>query len=55
MGIADYHAYFASYFFPCTPTCEKAIEKGKYYQEKLQDVSSEVAQSYVQILNENNE
>lgn len=50
---ADPHAYFNSYFFPCSPICEKAIEKGKYYYEKLTEVAPELAQVYAQILREN--
>ncbi len=50
---ADPHAYFDSYFFPCSPTCEKAIEKGKNYHDKLNEIAPEIARSYAQILTEN--
>ena len=47
------HAYLASYFFPCSPTCQKAREKGELYHEKLSEALPEAGEAYESIIREN--
>ena len=49
----DPHAYLASYFFPCSPTCVKAVEKGELYHRKLSEVLPEAGEAYEVIIVEN--
>jgi hypothetical protein len=49
----DPHAYLASYFFPCSPTCQKAREKGELYHRRLSEVLPEAGEAYGQIILEN--
>ncbi len=49
----DPHAYLASYFFPCSPTCPKAREKGELYHGKLSEVLPEAGEAYEVIIGEN--
>jgi hypothetical protein len=49
----DPHVYFASYFFPCSPTCEKATEKGKLYHQKLSETLLQAGDAYAGIISEN--
>ncbi len=49
----DPHAYLASYFFPCSPTCQKAREKGELYHQSLSEVIPEVGKAYEAIIVEN--
>ena len=52
-GEPDPHAYLASYFVPCTPTCEKAKTKGEFYHSKLSEVLPEAGEAYGVIIREN--
>ena len=47
------HAYLASYFFPCSPTCQKAKEKGELYHSKLSEALPEAGEAYESIIIEN--
>ena len=49
----DPHAYLSSYFFPCSPTCVKAVEKGELYHRKLSEVLPEAGEAYEVIIVEN--
>ena len=46
-------AYFASYFFPCSPSCPEALSRGKEFHERLSTVSSELGNLYSQLVAEN--
>jgi hypothetical protein len=47
------HAYLSSYFFPCSPTCVKAVEKGELYHHKLSEELPEAGEAYEVIIVEN--
>lgn len=49
----DPHVYLASYFFPCSPTCEKAMQKGEHYHDKLTEALPEAGEAYETIVREN--
>jgi hypothetical protein len=49
----DPHAYLSSYFFPCSPTCVKAVEKGELYHRKLSETLPEAGKAYEGIIVEN--
>ena len=49
----DPHAYLSSYFFPCSPTCVKAVEKGELYHRKLSEALPEAGEAYEVIIVEN--
>ncbi len=49
----DPHAYFASYFFPCSPTCQKAREKGELYHLMLSEALPKAGKAYEAIITEN--
>ncbi len=49
----DPHVYLASYFFPCSPTCQKAREKGELYHRKLSEALPEAGEAYASIIAEN--
>lgn len=49
----DSHAYLASYFFPCSPTCQMAREKGELYHRRLSEALPEAGEAYKSILGEN--
>lgn len=49
----DPHVYLASYFFPCSPTCQKAKEKGELYHHKLSEALPEAGEAYESIIREN--
>jgi hypothetical protein len=49
----DPHAYLSSYFFPCSPTCVKAVEKCELYHRKLSEVLPEAGEAYGVIIVEN--
>jgi hypothetical protein len=49
----DPHVYLASYFFPCSPTCPKAKEKGEIYHCKLSEALPEAGKAYEVIIAEN--
>lgn len=52
-GEPDPHTYLASYFFPCTPTCEKAKARGELYHSKLSEALPEAGEAYGTIIREN--
>jgi len=49
----DPHVYIASYFFPCSPACEKAKAKGELYYQRLSELLPEAGEAYEVILVEN--
>ncbi len=49
----DPYVYLAGYFFPCTPTCKRAREKGELYHRKLSEALSEAGDAYEAITREN--
>jgi hypothetical protein len=49
----DPHVYLASYFFPCSPTCQKAKEKGELYHRKLTEALPEAGRVYEAITADN--
>jgi len=49
----DPHVYFASYFFPCSPTCEKALSRGVLYHDKLAQASSKAGLLFEETLKTN--
>jgi len=49
----DPHVYLASYFLPCSPSCEKARQKGLFYHDKLSGTLLEAGEAYETILREN--
>jgi hypothetical protein len=49
----DPHVYLASYFFPCSPTCQKAKEKGEFYHSILSEALPEAGEAYESIIVEN--
>jgi len=49
----DPHVYLASYFFPCSPTCPRAKEKGELYHHKLSEALPEAGEAYASIISEN--
>jgi hypothetical protein len=49
----DSHVYLASYFFPCSPTCQKASEKGMLYHKKLSEALPKAGEAYQTIIAEN--
>ncbi|MCX6654974.1 MAG: DUF483 domain-containing protein [Candidatus Bathyarchaeota archaeon] len=49
----DPHAYLSSYFFPCSPTCVNAVEKGELYHHKLSEALPEAGEAYEVIIVEN--
>jgi len=49
----DPHVYLASYFFPCSPTCEKARQKGEIYHQKLTEALPQAGEAYTTIISEN--
>jgi hypothetical protein len=49
----DPHAYLASYFFPCSPNCQRAKEKGELYHRKLSEALPEAGEAYESIIVEN--
>jgi hypothetical protein len=46
----DPHVYFTSYFFPCSPTCEKALKKGLSCHDKLVQASPKAGLLYEETL-----
>jgi hypothetical protein len=49
----DPHVYLASYFFPCSPICEKARQKGELYHQKLSEALPQAGEVYESIIMEN--
>jgi hypothetical protein len=49
----DPHVYLASYFFPCSPTCENARQKGELYHRKLSETLPQAGEVYASIIAEN--
>ena len=52
-GVVDPHVYFVSHFFPCLPTCENALAKGRLYQETLAKVDERLGAVYEVVTREN--
>ena len=52
-ALPDPHVYLASYFFPCSPTCPKAKEKGELYHRKLLEALPEAGRAYEGIIADN--
>ena len=44
----DTHAYFTGYFFPCSPRCEKALEKGHEWHDTLKELHPKLGELYEQ-------
>ena len=44
----DTHAYFTGYFFPCTPRCEKALQKGHEWHDALKELHPKLGELYEQ-------
>lgn len=49
----DHHAYLSGYFFPCSPTCENALNKGYHYHEGLKNALPQAGEAYEKTLREN--
>ena len=49
----DPHVYIASYFFPCSPTCEKSKERGELYHRELSEALPEAGEAYKAIIIDN--
>jgi hypothetical protein len=49
----DHHAYLSGYFFPCSPTCENALKKGRHYHEGLNTALPHAGEAYEKTLREN--
>jgi hypothetical protein len=52
-GVVDPHVYFVGHFFPCLPTCENALAKGRLYQETLAKVDERLGAVYEVVTREN--
>jgi len=52
-GNVDPHAYFSSHFFPCSPTCENALAKGRLYNKGLRRADERLGAAYETVLGEN--
>ena len=44
----DTHVYYTGYFFPCTPRCEKALEKGYQWHKAFNELHPELGKLYEQ-------
>lgn len=51
----DTHAYYASNFLPCSPSCSKAIEQGYLWSDKLRELGEEYEKLYHEVLFHNTE
>ena len=51
----DTHAYYASNFLPCSPSCSKAIDQGYLWSNKLLELGEEWEKLYHEILFHNTE
>jgi len=49
----DPHVYFNSYFFPCSPSCEKAKERGELIHQKISEALPAAGQVYETVMAEN--
>jgi len=49
----DPYVYIASYFFPCSPTCEIARQKGEIYHRRLSEALPQAGEAYEKIIAEN--
>lgn len=46
----DIHTYFTGFFFPCTPTCDKALAQGKVWHKTFNELDPRVGKLYEQVL-----
>jgi len=44
----DTHVYYTGYFFPCSPTCEMALEKGYAWHDAFKEMGDELGRLYEQ-------
>jgi hypothetical protein len=51
----DTHVYYTGYFFPCTPRCEKALEKGYHWHEAFKELDMNLGSMYEQNIYVNTE
>jgi len=49
-GEVDSHVYFTSFFFPCSPHCEKALETGNRWEKEFENLSPELSELYQSVL-----
>ena len=49
----DPHVYLSSYFFPCSPTCENAANRGHLYHDRLSEALPAAGEAYTSIMKEN--
>lgn len=49
-GEVDSHAYFTGFFFPCSPHCENALEKGDTWHEAFKELDPTLTDLYNNVL-----
>lgn len=52
-GAIDAFAYFVGYYFPCSPSCDSAITRGRECHTSLNDIDPKLGEIYTSIVGEN--
>lgn len=55
LGEVDPHAYITSFFFPCKPDCERALELGQRFHLGLEEADAKLGEMYGGMLGDNME